>query len=122
MRDCVEKQEPLPQWYLMLDEDDSIVAGCGLVENDFVDTTHLSPYFCALYVEENARGQALGARLLEHVRRDCATLGFPKVYLCTDHVGLYEKYGWTHITYGNHPWGKSSKIYVADALLEEAMG
>jgi len=52
------------------DENDEIIGGCGLIQNNFVDRTDLFPYLCAFFVEEKARGNALGAKLLENARID----------------------------------------------------
>jgi N-acetylglutamate synthase-like GNAT family acetyltransferase len=114
--DCINKNDSLPQWYLVLDKNDEIVGGCGLIQNDFVDRTDLFPYLCALFVEEKARGNALGARLLENARIDGARLGFNKLYLCTDHTSYYEKYGWKYIAVGYHPWGSTSRIYETTTI------
>jgi len=46
-----------------------------------------------VYIEESERGQAYGSRLLTHGRHEAAKLGYPMIYLSTDHVGFYEKYG-----------------------------
>ena len=43
-------------WYLCLDED-KIVGGLGVIENDFHDRKDLSPNVCAVYVEEDYRCQ-----------------------------------------------------------------
>lgn len=118
--DCLTKNESLPQWYLAIGENDEIIGGCGLIQNDFVDRTDLFPYLCALYVEEKARGHALGSKLLEYARTDAGRLGFDKLYLCTDHTSYYEKYGWKHIGTGHHPWGETSRIYEAPAIVEPA--
>ena len=48
---------------------------------------------------------------MAHGRGEAHHLGFEKVYLCTDHSGYYEKYGWKPIGKGFHPWGEESKIY-----------
>jgi SAM-dependent methyltransferase len=119
--DCINKNESLPQWYLVIDEDDEIIGGCGLIQNDFVDRTDLFPYLCALFVEERARGNALGARLLEKARIDGGRLGFDRLYLCTDHTAYYEKYGWRYIALGSHPWGATSRIYEAPTLKEPSL-
>jgi len=116
INDCIRKDKSLPQWYLAIDEEGEIAGGCGLIQNDFVDRTDLFPYLCALYVEEKARGNALGARLLAHARTDAGRLGFEKVYLCTDHTSYYEKYGWRYIGIGHHPWGETSRIYEAATI------
>ena len=39
---------------------------------------------------------------------------FRRVYLCTDPVDFYEKYGFTHIGTGYHPWGETSRIYASE--------
>lgn len=114
--ECLNRNGSLPQWYLAVDGDDNILGGCGLIQNDFIDRTDLYPYLCALFVEEKARGQALGAELLDHVRRDGARLGYKNLYLCTDHTSYYEKYGWKCIGTGKHPWGDISRIYQASTV------
>lgn len=101
---------PLPQWYLLEDGDDII--GCaGLIPNDFISRMDLWPWICALYIKESRRGQNLGALLIDRAKQDAIAAGFSRVYLCTDHVGYYEHFGFRHIGTGYHPWGKSSLIY-----------
>ena len=114
--DCLRKNEPLPQWYIMLEESGRIIGGCGLIENDFVDRVDLRPYLCALFVEPSARGNAFGAALLDCARRGGARLGFDRLYLCTNHTDYYERYGWRHIGTGRHPGGGTSRIYEADTI------
>jgi len=110
---------PLPRWFVALDDKGEIAGGCGMIENDFVDRTDLKPYMCALFVEPEYRGRAFGSNLLAKVRKEAAKSGFEKIYLCTDHIGYYEKYGWEYLAIGNHPWGETSRIYVADAEKED---
>ena len=45
-------------WYLCLDED-RIVGGMGVIGNDFHDRKDLSPNVCAVYTEEDCRGQGI---------------------------------------------------------------
>lgn len=114
--DCLHKQSCLPQWYIVINDKEQIIAGCGLIKNDFVNRTDLYPYLCALFVEEKARGIALGAKLLENARIEGAKLGFEKLYLCTNHTTYYEKYGWRHIAIGTHHSGDTSRIYEAPTI------
>lgn len=112
MLNCLSSPSPLPQWYLLMDGD-KIAGGAGLITNDFISRMDLWPWLCALYIEEEYRGRALGSLLLEHAKGDAKKLGFSSVYLCTDHVGYYEKYGFAYLAQGYHPWGDDSRIYEA---------
>ena len=80
-------------WYLCLEED-RIVGGMGVVENDFHNRKDLSPNICAVYTEEAYRNQGIAGNLLNMTVNDLSQKGITPVYLVTDHVGFYERYGW----------------------------
>jgi GNAT superfamily N-acetyltransferase len=110
---CITTSSPLPQWYLLLDRDEII--GCaGLITNDFISRMDLYPWVCALYIEKEYRGNAYGSLLLEKAKIDAKIGNFSYLYLCTDHIGYYEKYGFKYIGTGYHPWGESSRIYSVE--------
>ncbi len=110
IKNSIDATNPLPQWYLLMEED--AVVGCaGLITNDFISRMDLYPWVCAIYIDENHRGNNYGSLLMEKAKTDAREGGFSNLYLCTDHVGYYEKYGFEHIGTGYHPWGDSSRIY-----------
>ncbi len=111
MTACLSSDSPLPQWYWLEDDAGTVVGGAGLITNDFNARMDLWPWLCALYIEEAYRGRALGARLLDHAKREAVRLGFSDLYLATDHVGYYEKYGFVYIGETGDPFGGSSRIY-----------
>jgi len=113
IKNSIDTEGGLPRWYLML-RGDEIIGSYGLIMNDFISRQDLWPWFAALYVEESERGNRLGGVLLEHGKKEAARLGYSKLYLCTDHVNLYEKYGWRKIGVGFHPWHESSSIYMIE--------
>ena len=80
-------------WYLCLD-DDNIVGGMGVIENDFHDKKDLTPNVCAVYTEESHRKMGIAGVLLNMVVDDLKSKGISPVYLVTDHTGFYERYGW----------------------------
>jgi len=107
--------QSLPRWFLAL-RGDEIIGGFGLVETDFMVRTDLRPWLCALYVEPAERERELGGKMLDHGRREAAGLGFEKVYLNTDHIGYYEKYGWRYLGDFAHQEGVDARVYEADAV------
>ena len=80
-------------WYLCLD-DDKIVGGVGVIDNDFHDRKDLSPNVCAVYTDEAYRKQGIAGTLLNMTVDDLRSKGITPVYLVTDHTGFYERYGW----------------------------
>ncbi len=80
-------------WYLCLDGE-KIVAGMGVIENDFHDRKDLTPNVCAVYTEEEYRCKGIAGRLLNRVVEDMKSKGITPIYLVTDHISFYERYGW----------------------------
>ncbi len=80
-------------WYLCLDGD-RIVAGMGVIENDFHNRKDLTPNVCAVYTEQDYRCRGIAGRLLDMTVEDCRQKGVSPLYLLTDHTGFYERYGW----------------------------
>ena len=84
-------------WYLCLDEE-KIVGGLGVIQNDFHNRKDLFPNVCAVYVEEEYRKQGIAGHLLNLVVSEMRLKGISPLYLVTDHVGFYERYGWEYLT------------------------
>lgn len=80
-------------WYLCL-ENNSIIGGMGVIENDFHDRKDLTPNVCAVYTEEEYRCKGIAGHLLDMVVDDMKSKGITPIYLVTDHIGFYERYGW----------------------------
>ena len=91
--DAYLKYETELGWYLCMDGD-RIVGGMGVIENDFHDRKDLSPNVCAVYTEEEYRCKGIAGELLNMVVEDTKKKGITPIYLVTDHINFYERYGW----------------------------
>ena len=107
------KGDVIPQWYVVV-RGNAIIAGCGVIENDFHERTDLAPNVCAVYVDEGYRKQGVAGFMLESVCKDMADLGIGTLYLLTDHVGFYERYGWEFYEMVRGSDGEQSRMYIHD--------
>ena len=93
MQECLKQYNTIPQWYIVL-EDNHIIAGLGVIENDFHDRKDLAPNVCAVYMDEDKRSRGVAGALLNYVCADMKGKGIDTLYLVTDHTSFYERYGW----------------------------
>lgn len=93
MDECLAEGNPVPQWYVAM-EDNRMIGGLGVIENDFHDRKDLAPNVCAVYTEEDRRRRGVAGALLHYVCADMKEKGIDTLYLVTDHIGFYERYGW----------------------------
>lgn len=96
MNDCIEEKSAVPQWYIVLNQN-KIIAGIGVIENDFHNRKDLAPNVCALYVEKQYRKKGIAGELLQFVCKDMKKKGISTLYLITDHDSFYERYGWEYL-------------------------
>lgn len=105
---------PLPCWYILLN-DENIIIGCvGLITNDFISRGELYPWLCALFIEPEYRNRGYARLLIKHIVIQTQKLGFNRLHLCTDLEGFYEPFGFIFDGMGYHPWGESSRVYSLD--------
>lgn len=123
MRESARAGSAVPQWYIVRANNEvasPIIAGCGIIENDFHDRPDLAPNLCALYVEEEYRHRGLARHLLDHARAETATMGYNRLYLVTDLVGFYEKCGWEYLGDAHEPEGGTIRLYGAGTCFRES--
>lgn len=111
MKDGVINQKIVPSWYLCLDQA-KIVAGMGVIENDFHQRIDLSPNICAVYTDENYRHQKIAGNLLNLVIQDLSKNGINTVYLVSDLNGFYEQYGFKYLDKVLMDDGSVSNIFI----------
>lgn len=96
MEECSKNQTAVPQWYVVLDGQ-KIIAGLGVIENDFHNRKDLTPNICAVSVENTYRNQGIAGKMLKFVCEEFKSKGISTLYLITKHTSFYERYGWTFL-------------------------
>ena len=112
----IDQKHAIPRWYIVLNENKHLVAGAGVIDNDFHERKDLTPNLCALFVEENYRNQNIAKHILDFVREDLSNQGIQTLYLITDHTEFYEKCGWRFLTLVKDEEGEMVRMYVADTF------
>ena len=95
MNDALTATSGVPAWNIILNEQEEIIAGLGVIENDFHKRKDLAPNICAVYVEETCRKQGIARMLMDHAAGELARHGIDMVYLITGHTNFYEHCGFT---------------------------
>lgn len=94
----------------LLCKGDKLLSFCALTERDRVETD-LTPWVGFVYTYPFARGKRLMGTLFEKVKSVAAARGSDTLYLTTDHVGLYEKYGFDFMCMMKEQNGEDTRIY-----------
>ena len=93
-------------------DDKNICGYCTVAKTDCIPNVTYTPYIGFLFVGEEYRGQRLSQKLIEYSMNYLRSVGFDKVYIVSDHINLYEKYGFEVIDRKTAPWGSEEKIYM----------
>lgn len=83
---------------------DEIAGYCTLSKTDCIPDVPYTPYIGYVFVGEQFRGARLSQHLINCAMEYARELGFDRVYLVSDRVGLYEKYGFVKVDQKPAPW------------------
>ena len=97
---------------LLLTEGDELISFCTYAEKDDIQPTELTPWMGFVFTFPEHRGHHYVGMLFEEIERIAKEDGIPEVYISTNHVGLYEKYGCEFRSEMNDMDGVPSRIYV----------
>ena len=97
--------------YLLMDGE-NIVSFVTLTQQDCIADETLYPWLGFFFTFPEYRGNRYGGKLLAYAAEEARKQGYQKVYLATDHIGLYEKYGFTYLENRIDVYGEDSRIYA----------
>ena len=106
-------QDELGGWaklFLLIDGD-ALVSFVTFSAQDCISDFNLTPWFGFLHTRPEYRGNHYGKLLIDRVCDFARIDGYKSVYIATDHIGLYEKYGFSYLENRIDNWGVDSRIY-----------
>ena len=96
---------------LMLVDGENLISFCTLAEMDDVQPTDLTPWIGWIYTFPKHRGKRMAGNLLEYAENLAKQDGATHTHISTNHIGLYEKYGYEFFTVAKDVEGNDTRIY-----------
>ena len=82
---------------LLLLNDDILIGFISIFPTDEDERKDLSPWYATMYVKEDFRGKGYSKILNNAILEEAKNRGFNKLYLKTDLINYYEKFGATFL-------------------------
>ncbi len=92
----------------------NIVGYCTFLKTDYYPENRYSPWISSIFVDEGHRGARISGQMIEAVIEYAREQGFKRVYIPSDMVGFYEKYGFTKIDELTNYGGDVDNIFARD--------
>lgn len=96
--------------FIMVDGE-KLVSFCTLTQKDCIDDNSLLPWIGFVFTSPEYRGNRYSGELIEFACGEAKKSGYDKVYIATDHIGLYEKYGFKYRESRTDIYNEESRIY-----------
>ena len=96
---------------LMLVNEDELISFCTYAEKDDIQPTVLTPWIGFVYTFPQYRGHRYVGKLFQEIEKLAKAEKVQDIFISTNHVGLYEKYGCEFYQMMNDMDGEPSRVY-----------
>ena len=97
---------------LLLTMNNKLVSFCTYAKKDDIQPTDLSPWIGFVYTYPDFRGNRYFGKLLSEAEKLAIKENVFSIYVSTNHIGLYEKYGFEFMCMMNDMEGEPSRVYI----------
>jgi ribosomal protein S18 acetylase RimI-like enzyme len=87
----------LPMTIIAFNENKEEIGMCHVTMRDLDCRPDIYPYIANLYIDKKYRNKGICKYILDAAIKEAKCIGLDRLYIYTEHVGLYEKYGWEFI-------------------------
>ena len=106
--------------FVMLDGD-NLVSFLTLTKQDVVRDESMYPWVGFVFTVPEYRGNRYSEKLMNHAEKVALEKGYDRVYVATDHFGLYEKYGYDYLVNRIGYWGDDNRVLCKMLNKEKTM-
>lgn len=96
---------------LLLTYEHKLVSFCTLAEHDEIRDQNMKPWIGFVYTFEEHRGNRYSQKLIDYCCELARKAKCKNVYISSDHIGLYEKYGFVFIKNTTTVWGENTQVF-----------
>ena len=95
----------------IMSDGEKLVSFCTLTEKDCIEDDSLFPWIGFVFTVPEYRGNRYSGELIAHACAEAEKQGCDGVYIATDHIGLYEKYGFKYVESRTDIYNEESRVY-----------
>lgn len=88
-----------------------LVSFVTLTQRDCIKDNNLYPWIGFVFTSPEYRGNRYSGEFIGYACDKAKNQGFENAYIATDHIGLYEKYGFEYVESRTDIYGEESRIY-----------
>lgn len=96
---------------LMLTNENELISFCTYAEKDDIQPTELTPWIGFVYTFPEYRGHRYVGYLFQEIGKLAKAEKVQDIFISTNHIGLYEKYGCEFYQMMNDMNGEPSRVY-----------
>ena len=96
---------------IVLLDGENVVSFATYAKQDCIDDKSLYPWIGFVYTDEKYRGNRYSEKVIEYITGLAKKDKYSSLFLATDHIGLYEKYGFKYIESRIDVYNEESRIY-----------
>ena len=94
---------------------DGCIAGMvTIMKSDYYPLPEIYPWISTLFVSEEYRGRRISGKLVDFANEYAKQHGFDRTYIPSEHIGLYEKYGYSYLRDIVNYGGGTDRLYVRE--------
>ena len=94
--------------------DRDLLAFCLLTQKDEMEDETLYPWVGFVYTFPEHRGHRHSQTLIDHACARAREQGYRRIYLTSNEIGLYEKYGFRFLENRATIWGEDTQVFFRE--------